>query len=153
MLSHCVFCAVMLAIPCTTFSRARRAPPDSQFPSAIRSNEFPWGVPALSGKDADLLRSANLIMRYTLSLIRVMIQHRIPFIIENPQASMLWMLPELKRLIARQDVCIIDAHFCQWGARWKKPTRLLCFNVDPTSAAIFGKKMPPARSALFSQPS
>ena len=130
MVSEQRFLAVMIAVPCGTFSRARRAPRGSCMPSALRSSSEPWGLSDLSPDEQSKVDDANRITRNTLKVIRCLVRNGIPFILENPLGSIIWLLPEMVALSKRIDVSIVVTHFCQWGVKWMKPTKLLCFNLD-----------------------
>ena len=41
---------------------------------------------------------------------------------ENPQTSLMWLLPPLQRLLTRGGFAEVTFHWCMWGHRWRKPT-------------------------------
>ena len=96
--SHCV-AGVWIATPCTSWSRARRGPMSSSW-GPIRSNQFIYGFPNVSGNDQDKLRQGNATMRSTVQIIRACISHQVPAFFENPCHSMIWSAPELKRSVS-----------------------------------------------------
>ena len=51
--------AVWLATPCSSNSRARRAPPWSSFPHRLRSERWPLGLPKLSAADKAVVTLGN----------------------------------------------------------------------------------------------
>ena len=57
--------------------------------------------------------------------MRLCLKYDVPFILENPQTSFLWDLPELQALVNRSDCYVRVLDFCQFGTKWKKPTRFL----------------------------
>ena len=87
------YSSAMLAIPCTTFSRARRSPKPGM-PGPLRSSEEPWGLTTLTGRDQEKLDLGNAITRCTLRIVVALERYKIPYIVENPQTSILWWLPE-----------------------------------------------------------
>ena len=116
---------VMIAQPCESFSKARRAPQWSRMPHQLRSAEFVMGLPGLTGNDLKAVQRGNDILAAVICLVRILIQLHIPFAIENPRSSYLWETPSIKNLIARRDVICIDCHQCQFGCAWMKPTKFL----------------------------
>ena len=133
------FSCAMLAPPCTSFSRARRGKPGGKMPGPLRTSESPWGLDNLLEKDVIRLHMANLIMKNTITVIRALLKARVPFIVENPQSSIMWWLPEVQTMLEHSDVVTIDTHFCQWGTRWKKATKFMCFLLG-ASANVLGKR-------------
>ncbi len=117
-----VFSAVMLAPPCTTFSRARHP--------ALRTSAEPWGVSACL--DSPQLQLANRLTRRTLTLIRLLIRPHISFGVENPLASIFWCLPEVRHHMSQSYSTVLNTDFCQWGTSWKKPTRVWFGFFDPS---------------------
>jgi hypothetical protein len=115
---------VCLASPCESFSIARRAPPSSPMPSAVRSKEFIWGLPDLPKLDAALCETGNQLCRATARIIRVCEANGIAWILENPASSMLWSAPPIARLLQKPNVCFTTIHQCMYGTPWKKPTGL-----------------------------
>ena len=64
---------VLITPPCSTWSRVRGA--NCRGPPAIRSREHPWGFPWLSQRhrrDADL---GNVLIQFTLEVLRVLDAH------------------------------------------------------------------------------
>ena len=127
--------AALIAAPCTTFSRARRCPTAGR-PGPLRSSELPWGLPrsAMSEKDQARLDNGNAIMRATLTFLQCCVRCKVPFILENPQSSIMWWLPEIIELAAVPQAQFVVTHFCQWGTPWKKATKFLCYRC-PTAEA------------------
>ena len=114
----------MIATPCQTLSRARRG-----CPPPLRTNEFPWGLEGLSAVDCEKVRVGNVLTRFTLKLIRLCLQMRIPCVVENPLTSMFWVLPEVLRLLACPHVKLERIDVCQFGTRWRKATRFMLCNI------------------------
>ena len=109
---------VMLATPCTTLSRARR--------KRLRSLEQPWGVDGLNESELKQLKDGNACLRFSLRVIRLCLKKGVPFILENPLTSMIWGFAEMQRIASNSATHFREADFCQFGTRWKKPTRFLC---------------------------
>ncbi len=114
---------IWLATPCTTWSRARRGPRGSGW-GPLRDNHFIFGFPELSGAQREKVRVGNATMRATARIIRCAVACRVPVFLENPNNSMIWQAPPIKRLIhLRSSKCYIT-DFCQHGARWRKRTKV-----------------------------
>lgn len=127
--------ALMIATPCTSFSRARRGRPPP-----LRDRAHPWGFRCVSEKDAERIRVGNAMARFSARLAREASARGIPWIIENPQTSMLWTLPPFERLRASRKVVEVNTHFCQFGKPWRKATKLLCGSCSPDLARALERR-------------
>ena len=118
--------AVMLSPPCTSFSQARDRHHE------IRSKDFPWGFPAETLSDADeaRIKSGNATARAAFRIMRACLKHNVPFIMENPCASKIFLLPPLLSILAKPGVGQLTLDQCQYGSTWKKRTSLVHFAVD-----------------------
>jgi len=114
-----------LDIPCNTWSRARRGPPSSKLPRALRSDAELWGLKGLSPRDEAKVRSANHMIKGCLRLVRAAIENNVGGYLENPLTSRLWLVPAIQSLVKRQLAVFIDLDMCQYDTQWRKPTRLL----------------------------
>ena len=94
--SHCV-AGLWLGTPCTTWSRARRGPPDSAW-CAIRSSKHILGFEGLRLRDLEKVRLGNLTAKVSARLIRRCIALHIPCGLENPLTSMFWIFPFLAQV-------------------------------------------------------
>ena len=123
--------AATLATPCTSFTIARRGPPPLARgpPPPLRSRELPWGLPGLSEKDVERIRVGNLLARFTIRYALLCLEHLVPFMIENPMTSRLWVLPRMLKLLQKPGAHVVDVDFCQFGTRWRKSTKLVFGNV------------------------
>ena len=118
---------VHLAPPCATFSRAR----DRSFRTKIRSSVFPQGLPSCR----DQCKKANLVAKRAFELARWAADELDAMVsLENPAKSYLWLLADKFR---QADVVYEDIVFdaCMFGASYKKPTRLRCWNWCPSKLA------------------
>eukprot|EP00959_Pyramimonas_sp_CCMP1952_P205811 4303968-Pyramimonas_sp.AAC.1 len=61
---------------------------------------------------------------FVATLACVILSLRIPWSIDNPKTSRLWLLPRFETLLRRCAVCSHVASMCQWGAPWKIGTGL-----------------------------
>lgn len=82
---------LVIATPCGSESRARRAPQWSRFPSAIRSNERPRCLCGLKGADLRAVTLGNKLADAAFSLIQTCYKHGVLGVEENPYSSFLWL--------------------------------------------------------------
>ena len=120
--SHAITC-VWLGTPCTSWSRARRGPPSSNWCS-IRSSEHVLGLPHLRPNDLAAVASGNRTAKASGEILRACIRHQVPCALENPSTSMLWLAPWIEPLRHRPGFRELVVGFCQYGARWRKATRI-----------------------------
>ena len=111
--------------PCVSWSIACKP--------AVRSRQHIWGLPSLSHLGPHRVRSlklGNRTLRISCSLIRLGLAHQLAMVLENPDTSMMFHAPPMLQL-ARRCACQ-QTRFCMcaFGARWRKPTRLLAWNVS-----------------------
>ena len=125
---------IWLGMPCTTFSRARKH--DGLGPGPLRDSQHVWGLPYLSFKDFCKLREGNQLFHFTLKLLQLCEEHKVPFVLENPLTSYVWDLPPLFSFKQHTGALYCDLDFCMYGEVWKKPTRLLYKGIDLTSLHI-----------------
>ena len=122
--------AVGIDIVCSTWSRARRAPLESPFPSALRDAEHLFGLPHVTGQDAIRVSQGNRMYYHAVRLIKQLIDLNVPGYLENPLTSMLWLTPGMQRLMRHPQVIVRTTHMCQYGVPWRKATRFLFWCVD-----------------------
>lgn len=122
MASGCV-ASLWLGTPCNSWSRARRGPPESNWPP-LRSNASVMGRANLRAADRAKVAAGNRVMRITAPLIRRAISLGIPVYLENPQDSSLWRAPANSRLLDHSGCHMLAFDLCQVGARWRKRTRV-----------------------------
>ena len=124
---------VFLAPPCSSWSRARRGPKTGGPPPALRDSQHILGFPHLAGRDLQCVAAGNRCMRFCARMLRECAKHSIPAGMENPRSSMIWLAMPLRGVIAATWSEDVFVDHCQWGTRWRKPTRLLmicCANLD-----------------------
>ena len=120
--------AVHLGTPCTTFSLARHP--------ALRSASHPWGKPDLDPQSQVKVQQGNALARVSAMIMRVCISKGIPFTIENPQSSRIWLLEPFQKILAHPQVQSHTLHFCQYGTPWKKATTIAAFKFPRLSQAM-----------------
>ena len=116
-----VICAAWLGTPCSTWSRARR----DINGHGPRSKEFIYGFPGFSEVELKRFAEGNATMRVSCRLLRAMLRARIPAVLENPSASLLWSAPPLQTVLAEGHRIVID--YCSYGTRWRKHTAFHAF--------------------------
>ena len=125
--------SVMLAPPCMSFSAARDRT------SVIRDKDLPWGRLDTNDKDVQKMILGNQCMVAALDVIKECMKARVPWILEHPASSKAWHLPELLFWSQHARASAVTVDFCQFGAKWRKRTTLLCGNFDDQDIARLGK--------------
>ena len=119
---------IWLGVVCASWSRTRRNTTGKPgLPPPLRSSSQLWGLSGVSARDAERIKVGNAQARWALRTYEAARKAGIPFIIENPFSSMLWLLPGFRRALARDSTIVIN--YCSFGCAWKKPTRLLACNL------------------------
>jgi len=111
--------------------RSERSPHSGWGP--LRSNQFIWGIPGLSPLDTAKMRAGNGFLRVSVRVVQLCVALGTPVALENPASSMLWLTPPMKRLRQHPACleCVCD--FCQFKARWRNRTRVLCWHLRGAS--------------------
>ena len=122
-----------IAHPCESFSKARRAPQWSRMPHQLRSSAHVSGLPDLLPKDRSAAELGNALLAASMRIMRELIAHGVPFVVENPRSSYLWEMPSMKKLLGHRSVCTAECDQCMYGCAWKKPTRFLLSDGMPAS--------------------
>lgn len=118
---HCL--GVLAGVPCTTFSIARGGH------NAIRSRDFPAGLPGLSTRLQGQVEEGNNLFYNAVKVFDQCIRYHVPFLWENPQSSFMWKMPDAFRILSRPHVEDVITHYCGWGTSWKKPTRFRVYRL------------------------
>ena len=119
--------AVLIATPCASFSTARNKPGG---PRALRTADWPGGLPDLAGADLQKVRAGNSLAYASFSIFMECRRHNIPVLIENPAYSWLWKLPAARNCAKQPGVP--DAYFdmCALKAPWHNRTRVRTWGLD-----------------------
>ena len=123
--------AVHIATPCSSFSRARRAPSWSKMPRKLRDDARPLGIQGLSAADAAVAKLGNTLSRRSAAIVQACIKMSVPGCEENPKNSYLWQVhgrPARARVLAVQSR-VFDQ--CSFGALCRKSTRMDFWHVTP----------------------
>ena len=125
---------VFAGTPCETFSRARRAPAHSAFPGPLRASAHPRGLPALTGREAQRVRSANVLADRAAILLRIATERGLVAGEENPASSILWMTQQRSRQESdcRYQDCVVD--HCAYGTSYRARTRFRLANCQHSPA-------------------
>ena len=111
-----------LGTPCHAFTRARDHPPG---PPPLRSNQHVLGLPNLKPGDQMKVTEGNLLMRFSVQLLTLCLLFQIPFTMENPATSRLWLCPQVQQLMRRKNVkCWTGTvEFCMFNTPWPSSAR------------------------------
>ena len=88
------------------------------------------GLPGLSRSDAEKVQEANVLVDRSIKVAINCILMQIPFILENPYHSMMWDVPEMRRLASLPNVDTLRVDFCQFGELYHKKTKLIHYGID-----------------------
>ena len=119
---------IMLAVPCNSFSAARRAPIGSKMPRRLRSDAYPLGLPGLIESDRKVAGVGNDILSAVIRIIKVCDEYGIHWCVENPRSSFLWKMPSMAYLLKQSHTRLHHCHQCQYGCPWMKATSFLSGN-------------------------
>ena len=117
---------ILAAFPCTTWSNARR--PALRTPAALRGLSHMLEDPRTRAQ----IEAGNRTLDFAAKLGRLCERHGCLLVLENPSTSLAWQEPQLVRLAEKATVHILDQ--CQYGAPFRKRTRLLVLNGHPEAA-------------------
>ena len=88
-----------------------------------------WGIDGLTGKDAELVRVGNIIIRRVCKLIKSLISQNKAGYLEQSQNSIAWKVIDilLRKEILQGSIAFHDFDMCQYGTSWRKRTRVMRF--------------------------
>lgn len=118
-----------LGTPCNSFSRARDQPGG---PPPLRSDSKPLGLEGLRPGDEAKVRIGNVLMRFSVRIMLLALMLGLPFTLENPRRSRLWICPPMLALLRRRNVSTVFVDFCMFNKPWKKPTTFAGVHVSFT---------------------
>lgn len=121
------FGSIGLAPICASFSRA--------ITPAVRSRRWPRGIPGCSVNMVRKIRDGNRHAAFCLALINLAETLGVPFWLENPDLSFLWMQRGFSKFVRADSPHIFRLSYCRFGTRWKKNTRVA------TSTRLAGLRM------------
>ena len=119
--------AIHFAPPCGTCSKARGRPlaDGTPGPPALRSHEFPMGLPGMVPGETSRVASANAIYERVALFC---LSHDVAWTIENPRNSWLWDLPCMRDLVQKSMFVCYDN--CMFGGERFKQNALLTNRVE-----------------------
>ena len=141
-ISSGVVSGLYLATQCSSWSRARRGPPGSNW-CLIRNNQFIYGVPDLNISNQQKVDTGNTQMKNSAHLIRMCVVSGTPVMLENPVTSLMWSAPPVCALLRLKCCQSTTFDMCGFGTRWKKGTRIAawnCVSLDSLSRKCSGRK-------------
>ena len=122
------FSAVHLGMPCITWSRARRD--DGRGPRALRDDHAGlFGLPSLMPWERRKVQEGNQLLEFSLQVIACCQKLGLPWSLENPLTSRVWLVPAMQRL-QTQGATFVNTCYCMYGMPWRKATAFLCGNFN-----------------------
>ena len=132
---------VMAGPPCETWSAARFLALDedgAHGPRPLRTQQQLWGLTCLRKAEANSIAIGNALLRATIRMFfAAMCNSKCAVVMEHPRrpswlpkAPSSWMIPELRFLASLSNCKAVDVDQCMMGAPSKKPTTLLCLQVN-----------------------
>ena len=82
-------------------------------------------------------------LRAAVDLCSLLSRFGVPWILEQPQRSLLWRRPEVETMIRNTGAFSVITEQCQWGRKWRKATRFEIGGVDPQDALSLARRCPP----------
>jgi hypothetical protein len=102
----------------------------------LRSFEEIMGLSTLKHEsERHKITLGNATLKATVSVAAAWLAHMVPFTIENPNTSLIWMAPSMKWLLAHRAVSWVKAEFCQFGTPWQKSARIAGAFLDLRAVA------------------
>jgi len=126
LIRHPLCRGIWFGFPCGTFSSARRndgGPP----PLRGTNSKDIYGLPGLSGKELARVRSANALVMRMHELMKICENNGVPWYLENPQHSKLWIHPIIKKWVLHSQTQKVEFDYCQFGDGWTKSRTILVF--------------------------
>ena len=93
------------------------------------------GAPFVARQAPAASAPGELIWKWVFRFLKIARLCEIPFLIENPKSSRLWLTPQAAAIRGWPQASFVVADFCQYGTDYKKPTGLLCYRLPRVAAA------------------
>ncbi|CAK0798705.1 unnamed protein product, partial [Prorocentrum cordatum] len=103
---------VHVGLDCKTWSRARKN--DGRGPPPLRDDANVYGLPRLAAADAEKVRIASRLLANVLRLLAAAVEAGVPFSLENPRSSRLWLVPELLDRAREAHAEWASVDYCQY---------------------------------------
>jgi hypothetical protein len=104
---------------------------------AIRTAFDPMGASSCTYSDKVAIKQANQLLKASVAVICCARRAMIPVTLENPASSLLFLTPPLLQLLRLPGVDDITVDSCMFGSPWRKPLRIIGFNVPLGPLAAF----------------
>ena len=101
---------------CATFSRARR---NNGGPPPLRSSEFLFGIPGIPLDDMIAVQQGTSFLELSLEWGDIVLQARGFCSLENPESSMLWLMPQTISFVLKWSATVQELCMCAFGSRHK----------------------------------
>ena len=92
---------------------------------ALRSTEWPLGLPGLTSKQDALVRAGNDLASFTAALCIQLWSVGATFSVENPELSWLWLLPCFRKVRDLPGVHFVRVRFSDYMVPFTKPVLIL----------------------------
>ena len=132
--------AVWLGTHCQTWSLASFSKGPGWY-NSYRTKAHPGGeLGALSPKAKARVLSGNEHLRFSINILKqAASQGNVTAAMENPRCSVMWHAPEVKALQSTGnskpgEIFTTSMDYCQYGAKWQKPTTILWVGVKHAMA-------------------
>ena len=126
---------VWFGTDCTTWSKASWSKGPGWI-NSYRSQHHLWGeLASLNPKAREKVLQGNAHAHFTMRVLQQVADQPLAVAgLENPAGSVIWQLPEMRALEKGSRFHHSICHYCQYGTRWQKPTRLLFVGGDKALA-------------------
>ena len=143
-------CAVLVAPPCETWSRARWASvlEGDNGPKPLRCSEEPWGRRSVAVRHGRQLQVANRLLQEALAFMLLAIECQVVGLCEHPKEPpepflpSIWRLPHMRSLLQAKHTTRVLVHQHDYGAISAKPTHFFVANAKNTAAILQEEKLP-----------
>ena len=125
---------VLCTPPCHTHSRSRNSYRSSPGPRPVRSLEYPYGFPWLTGKNLAACTLANTLIDKTVQSLSMAFRAGSFFLCEHPEdlgvaansenPASIWQLDVFHELLAESSASTWALFQCVFNANTSKPTRM-----------------------------
>ncbi len=123
---------VWFGMPCGTFSTARdHVKTDGSEPRRIRGTTPETVLKPekyCTSNERSHVINGNRVLYRMLDIIRLCIAEKVPWYIENPRRSRLWMVPQIAVLAQLSEAKFCQFDYCQFGTDYQKETIILAWN-------------------------
>ena len=125
---------IWFGTPCTSWSRARRF---DGGPPPLRDDgvHLMLGCEHLSARDQAKVLEGNALLDVTIELIKLCQALQLPWVMENPYTSRIWLTPQVQKLCAYGAI-LHQVDYCAFGTPWRKSTGLLQYGFTTLQSVL-----------------